>query len=160
MIKISKILEEKVIGEYGNKMTLELEGGQTVDYWGSGLVEGQELEGTIVPNKNPKYNDTLKITKTSQKPNFGSKTQDIQKAMKAKEVGIQVAQERKNGSIEEAANWRDAVMIVNTLLANKVLVDGIDLLNHNELERLVKNSIINWKNWFSDMKNPQGEPPF
>lgn len=159
---ITKIHENKITSTGKPQQIVSIDDNpQQLTYWGNDLEEGQTFNGEIVPPSDPKYKPSLRAVKTaSRTSNFTSRTSTIEKAVKDKATNIQVAQERKNGSIEEAANWRDAVMIVNTLLANKVLVDGIDLLNHNELDTVVKNSIISWKNWFAEKKDPNSNPPF
>lgn len=124
------------------------------------LEVGQSYEGEIIANPNPKYGSSFKLKKSRVGGNFASKTQDINKAIEKKATNIQVAQERKNENINESANWRDAVMIVNTLLDKKLLVNGIDLLEPAELEKIIKSKIIDWKTWFEDKKNPVSEPPF
>lgn len=159
---ITKIHENKVTSTGKPQQIVSVDNNpQQLTYWGNDLEEGQDFSGEIVPPSDPKYKPSLRAVKTSSKgSNFSSRSAPIEKAMKDKATNIQVAQERKNGSIEEAANWRDATMIVNTLLANKVLVDGIDLLNHTELQKVVRNSIISWKNWFAEQKDPTSQPPF
>lgn len=164
MITITRILETKIIKtQYGDKakQTVELSNGVTADYWGSDLQEGQEVDATVVPARDSKYNPTLKINKDAPRTSKNAPaTKEIEKVMETKNTNIRLAQERSNDNMVEAANWRDAVMIVNTLLAGKILIEGMELFDHNEMNKIVKKSITDWHDWFANQKDPTNKPPF
>lgn len=163
-MKILKIEKTEVVSQYNQpKHTIETSLGN-YDFWGvPPFQEGNILEEdsyTIVSNKNPRYNSTLKVNKPSGMANFASKSAPIEKAMKDKATNIQVAQDRANTNMTEAANWRDAVMIVNTLVDKDMLVNGSKLLEPSEYEKIIRNKINNWKAWFAEQKEPGSQPPF
>lgn len=124
------------------------------------LEVGQTYEGEIIANPNPKYGSSFKVKKSRVGGNFASKTQDINKAIEKKATNIQVAQDRANTNMTEAANWRDAVTIVNTLVDRDMLVNGSKLLEPSEYEKIIRNKINDWKAWFAEQKEPGSQPPF
>jgi len=163
-MKITRIIETKTIKtQYGDKpkMTVEIEGGKTVDYWGNDLKEGQEVNGEIIAAKDPKYNATLKVVKDNTKTaSFASKTASVEKAMQRKEVSIEAAQGRKNDAIILAAAQRDAVMIVNTIYEKEQLVPIQSAYSPEDTETVIKNSIKKWRDWFISLNDNTSQPPF
>ncbi len=80
----------------------------------------------------------------AEKPHYGAnnanKTAVMEKMMEKKEDSIKKFQNSKEDSIKLMAAQRDAVLIVNTLMAKDMGVTWID--------SEIKKEIIDWRNWF------------
>lgn len=155
MITITKVLETKTIKtQYGDKpkQVVVLSNGVTADFWGSGLIEGQEIDAIVVPAKDDKYNPTLKINK----PGFTKKTSpDFAKIMEKKEASITRSQDAKFDSIKRAGSITNATNLLIAMLESKIVATGAGLLNGSDVHQMLENEIA----YFEGLYDKE-QPPF
>lgn len=102
---------------------------------------GETITGELTPND---YNGKTgwKFKQETTTTIFQKKAGNFVKAMETKAENIKEAQERKNDAIKLAGLQRDAVLIVTTFYK-----ENFKLYTDEEMERVVKNKIEEWKEW-------------
>ena len=90
-----------------------------VTIWGdfpnfAGIMTGHEIEGDIVPSKDPKYAPSLYAPKAPARAGYSGPTRSpsaITQAMKRKEDGIEKTLDRKEDGIKISSTMRDATLL-------------------------------------------------
>lgn len=135
------------------KADVALEGVEgNITIWGdypnfSTLAPGSEVEGDLVPAKDPKYGPTLyppkvKSTAFATRPPWANKTAQIKEAMETKTENIKDFQATKDEAIKMSSSATDATAIVTAFYASTGLSDQEIKLKWEE-----------WRKYFYDKRN-------
>lgn len=141
--------EKKILG-----LQNELGAMMEADVWNdfpnfNQLVAGDEVEGTIAPAKDPRYNPTLRAEKAVRiysKPNSFSAAQD------KKIEGIAKAQENKDMGIRVSAAFRDATLILTTAYADEVIKRPVE--ERGEFIKKIHAEVRKW--YMEEWENEKG----
>lgn len=110
------------------------------------LMNGHDVEGDLVPAKDPKYGPTLyplyppkpvQTTQGGRSGGFGV----ISKAMDKKAENIAIAQDNKEWGIKVSSTMRDAVLIATTITNNSHVEPSSGDM---------KDLILHWRKWLLD----------
>lgn len=104
------------------------------------ILNGGEIEGDLVPAKDPKYGPTLYPPKpeNSQPVAFKRQPGAIKQMMETKDQNITKHTENKEHAIKVSSTMRDAVLIATTIISNS----HIETSNGD-----MKDLILHWRKW-------------
>lgn len=153
--------ERKVTSTNKTKMDARLRGAdgsliENVSIWGdfpnfAGLMNGGQVEGDLVPAKDPKYGPTLypprpQTTSGGAPRSSGGafKQKQIEEHTARKEMFIKETIGAKERAIQMAGAERDAVLLVTTFYQPIWMKDPI--LEH-ELDKLIKDKVVFFRDW-------------
>src|SRR3990167_8447509 len=113
------------------------------------LMPGSEVEGDVVPPKDPQYGPTLYPPRKTTYTPRANRAGEIRTAMKEKAEGIEKSQDRKEMGIYTSSTFRDA-----TLLSIAEKGDGV--MTHEEMKSLW----LRWRDWLAKQYDYPEQTPF
>lgn len=117
------------------------------------LMTGHDVEGELVPAKDPKYGPTLYPPKPAQTTQQGAYrgSGGMNKMMETKAKNIEEAQKRKSESIAYFNSVNSAISLLAQ--AKTMMSSGLD-------EDSAKKFIIQWRDWFISEYEKWDSQPF
>lgn len=117
-----------------------------------GIMTGHDIEGDLVPARDPRYGPTLFPPKPEVPKTFQRGAGAMTKVMDKKAENIEKAQDNKMLGIKSSSTLRMAVDLTIASLRNEDIIDN----------SVIKGTILEWRKWLWNEfeKEDKDFPPF